>query len=215
MSETGDARPGAERARVAGTAKPSARGRQAATVVLVREDGLVYWVKRARKTSFLAGFHVFPGGVVDAEDPSVAAVAVRELREETDVTLAPEALVPAGRFLTPPFAPIALDTHVFLARAPRGSNPHVTDGPELESGEWIAPAAALSRWRADDVILAAPTRLALEALAATPGPSARDEWLAHASAALGARCPAPGACRSFGPHSRASRSHRPRSAAAS
>jgi glyoxylase-like metal-dependent hydrolase (beta-lactamase superfamily II)/8-oxo-dGTP pyrophosphatase MutT (NUDIX family) len=198
--------------------------REAATLVLVRDDGAIYWVKRARAASF-GSYHVFPGGAVDPGDGSPAVAAIRETLEEVGVLLVPGAptptlprfagegvapssfrarlaregltldpalLLPAGRFLTPPFSPHRFDTFFFLARAPRGQEPAVTDGPELERGEWISPRDALAEWRQDRVILAAPTRLALEALAATDGDPASPAFLSRAAARLAAASPAPG-----------------------
>ena len=57
----------------------SAAPKDAAAVILIRQDTdpnnpEVYWVKRSEKLAFLAGFHAFPGGQIDADD---AAVDVR------------------------------------------------------------------------------------------------------------------------------------------
>ena len=48
-----------------------AKPRQAATVILVRQEGQelqVYLLKRSLKSGFMAGNYVFPGGTVDLED---------------------------------------------------------------------------------------------------------------------------------------------------
>ena len=48
-----------------------AKPRQAATVILARQEGLefqVYLLKRSLKSGFMAGNYVFPGGTVDLED---------------------------------------------------------------------------------------------------------------------------------------------------
>lgn len=80
--------------------------RPAASVVLVRKDGRVLWVRRGEQLKFAGGFYAFPGGRVDvadaelplihaegldaAEAPCVAAAA-RELFEETGVLAMPGA----------------------------------------------------------------------------------------------------------------------------
>jgi len=86
--------------------------RPAASVVLVREDGNVLWVRRGDQLKFAGGFYAFPGGGVDlldsgvatdggealgaAETPCVVAAA-RELFEETGVLAVPGArAVPAA-----------------------------------------------------------------------------------------------------------------------
>lgn len=140
--------------------------RDAATVVLVRgdRDPEVFWVRRSPHLRFLGGFHTFPGGAVEKTDAGVEAAAVRELAEETGVTLDPSALEPAGRWLTPPFGPVRFDTRFYVARIPDGAQARVEPG-ELESGEWIRPAEAIEKWRNAEALLAPPTLHALRCLA--------------------------------------------------
>ena len=156
--------------------------KEAATLLLLRQDGAVLWARRPARSSFLASFHVFPGGAREESDPSPAHAAVRETREETGIECPLEALVPAGRFLTPPFTPHGFDTHFFVARAPEGARVAIED--ELHDAEWIEPAEALARWRRDEAILAAPTRIALEVLAR------EENDVARVARALAARAPA-------------------------
>jgi glyoxylase-like metal-dependent hydrolase (beta-lactamase superfamily II)/8-oxo-dGTP pyrophosphatase MutT (NUDIX family) len=140
--------------------------RDAATVVLVRNraDPEVYWVRRAAGQRFLPGFHVFPGGVREETDASVEATAVRELAEEAGVVVDASALVPAGRWLTPPFGPIRFDTRFYVADMPDGAHAQAADG-ELDGGEWIRPADALARWERAEALVAPPTLHALRCLA--------------------------------------------------
>lgn len=65
------------------------------------------------------------------------------------------ALEPAGRWTTPPFASQRFDTMFFLARVPEGQEASIVPG-ELESGEWVRPAAALERWKRGEEAFAAP-----------------------------------------------------------
>ena len=80
--------------------------KDAAAVILIRENTdpnnpEVFWVKRGDQLAFLAGFHAFPGGQIDADDaavdvrnapnPETAAMisgAARELFEELGVLAA-------------------------------------------------------------------------------------------------------------------------------
>lgn len=86
--------------------RPAPTPKDAAAVILVRQktnpsDPEVYWVKRSEKLAFLAGFHAFPGGQIDAGDAEVAVAnapnpetaamisgAARELFEELGVLVA-------------------------------------------------------------------------------------------------------------------------------
>ncbi len=81
-------------------------------------------------------------------------------------------LVYAGRWLTPPFAPLRFDNRFFLLEWPAGEavQPQVLPG-ELESGEWIDPAAAWQTWHRGDT-LAAPPILHLLQVLGEEGPAA-------------------------------------------
>src|SRR3989449_9683989 len=78
----------------------------AASVVLVREDGRVLWVRRGDELRFAGGFYAFPGGRADVQDSGVpvdggealgaaeapcVVAAARELFEETGVLAVPGA----------------------------------------------------------------------------------------------------------------------------
>lgn len=74
-------------------------------------------------------------------------------------------LVYAGRWVTPPFAPVRFDNRFFLLEWPPDapSEPAVHLG-ELEYGAWIHPAEALEAWRRGDVLAAPPILHILEVL---------------------------------------------------
>lgn len=79
-------------------------------------------------------------------------------------------LVYAGRWMTPPFAPLRFDNRFFLLEwgPERSPQPEVVPG-ELAAGEWIAPERALARWRRGEV-LAAPPILHIMTVLAEDGP---------------------------------------------
>jgi ribonuclease/clavin/mitogillin len=87
-------------------------------------------------------------------------------------TLDATPLVYAGRWLTPPFAPLRFDNRFFLLEWPAASavQPRVWPG-ELTEGEWIEPEVAWERWHAGEV-LAAPPILHFLRVLAEEGPEA-------------------------------------------
>lgn len=75
-----------------------------------------------------------------------------------------EGLVPAGRWISPPFTPRGFDTVFYLALWPGGEEPSVVPG-ELSRGEWVEPAEAMKRWREGHVLLATPVKCGMTELA--------------------------------------------------
>jgi ribonuclease/clavin/mitogillin len=75
-------------------------------------------------------------------------------------------LVFAGRWLTPPFAPLRFDNRFFLLEWPRTepAQPEVVSG-ELESGAWVDPAEAWRSWQRGDTLAAPPILHFLQVLA--------------------------------------------------
>jgi 8-oxo-dGTP pyrophosphatase MutT (NUDIX family) len=90
---------------------------------------------------------------------AVLLAAVREVAEETHVTLAPAALAPWARWLTPEFEPRRFDTFFFLAPLPAGQQP-VDPSGEADHALWLPPAEAASR-----LPMMPPTRHVLTELA--------------------------------------------------
>src|SRR5215204_1353738 len=99
--------------------------------------------------------------------PGLVACAIRELHEETGILLEDASrLVWAGRWLTPPFAPVRFDNRFFLLEWPESEpvQPSVLPG-ECDDGEWIDPRAAWDSWRRGDVLAAPPILHILDVLA--------------------------------------------------
>lgn len=93
------------------------------------------------------------------ERPSFAA-----LLAELGVRLDARRLVFAGRWLTPPFAPLRFDNRFFLLEhRPEDGEPGRSR--EHTAVEWVRPAEALARWRAGEVIAAPPILHVLRVLA--------------------------------------------------
>lgn len=142
----------------------------AATVVVVRDgpDGLeTLMLRRAGRGAF-AGLWVFPGGRVedgDRRDDDLAtarAAAVREAREEADLVLGEDALVPFSFWVPPVESPRRFATWFFVAAAPVGVDGDVeVDGAEIHDHVWIRPADALARRDAGEIGLVPPTWVTL------------------------------------------------------
>ena len=88
-------------------------------------------------------------------------------------------LVYAGRWLTPPFAPLRFDNRFFLLEWPAAEavQPEVLPG-ELEAGAWVEPAAAWRSWHLGDVLAAPPILHFLQVLG-EDGPDAGLPRLRH------------------------------------
>jgi len=158
--------------------------RDAATLVLLREAEPfeILMIARNPRGRVMAGFWVFPGGVLEPGDgvgeDGVRAAAVRELAEETAITGVRAAdLVPFARWITPISAPHRFDTLFFLGRAPHGSAASA-DGIEAVDAGWFSPAAALAAGADGSRPLMFPTRRTLERVMAF---ASIDELLADAA----------------------------------
>ena len=157
--------------------------RQAATVIVLRGGGErleVLLVQRTPKAKFMGGAWVFPGGAVDAHegegDAAHRAAAIREVAEETQITLTdPAALVAFARWITPPEVSIRFDTYFFLAVAPDDAEV-VVDGQEIVDARWFEPARALEGSEAGEILMVFPTIKNLERIAQFDTADALLEW---------------------------------------
>jgi 8-oxo-dGTP pyrophosphatase MutT (NUDIX family) len=150
--------------------------RDAATVILLRDaprppgsgpgGGFeVFLVRRAQQIAFMGGAHVFPGGRVDKGDAGIDAAAVREVREETGLAIAPDSLVPWARWVTPEVEPKRFDARFFVTKVPADAAV-APDRGEVTEGIWLAPADALARAERGEIVLPPPTLWNLMELAA-------------------------------------------------
>jgi endoribonuclease LACTB2 len=88
-----------------------------------------------------------------------------DILKALEVKLDASPLVYAGRWVTPPFAPVRFDNRFFLLEWPPDApaEPSVIPG-ELEHGAWIPPAEAWEAWHRGDVLAAPPILHTLEVL---------------------------------------------------
>ncbi len=89
-----------------------------------------------------------------------------DLLSDLGLTADASRLAWAGRWMTPPFAPLRFDNRFFLLEWPRDEavQPTVLPG-ECAAGEWIEPKEAWRTWRRGDVLAAPPILHILEVLA--------------------------------------------------
>jgi 8-oxo-dGTP pyrophosphatase MutT (NUDIX family) len=155
----------------AATVAPLRTGADGPEVLLLRRNPVL---------AFHGGAWVFPGGRVDPNDgpnsrpgdPLAAArrAAVREAREEADLRLVPEALIPHSRWTTPEGLARSFVAWVFLAEANDGRVR--VDGGEIHAHRWMTPREALERHRAGEMVLPPPTFVTLLSLRDAPSPAA-------------------------------------------
>lgn len=150
--------------------------KSAVAILLASKDGerRALVGRRSPRSRFLGGFVAFPGGVHEpadgdlereGEEACLRRTAVRELEEETGIRVAAEAFLPAGRRVTPPFAPLRFDTLMFVA-FPKEPLPTSGASGELDELAWERPADVVRRWRALEIRVAPPLLPMLHALVA-------------------------------------------------
>lgn len=146
-------------------------------------------LRRSAKSPFMPGAFVFPGGAVDAIDyergrvegwhdaridaapddaHALVRAAARELHEEANVTVAPEALTFFSHWITPEREPRRFNTYFFVAPAPPGAV-GVADAVETHDARWLAPKEALDAYARGELYLVFPTIKHLERLTAFTG----------------------------------------------
>lgn len=88
----------------------------------------------------------------------------KQVLDEDQLQITASDFEPAGRWVTPHFAPRRFDTWFFLAWMPEGQEALIETG-ELETGEWIRPGEALAQWKKGEITLAPPTLHIIRTLA--------------------------------------------------
>ncbi|WP_129590362.1 NUDIX hydrolase [Cryobacterium aureum] len=96
------------------------------------------------------------------EQLAARRAAVREVREETGLEVAPEALIATALWVPPSSAPKRLRTWFYLTTAPPGTIVLAED--EVIDYAWLRPEAALERHASALMTLVAPTWVTLHGL---------------------------------------------------
>lgn len=119
--------------------------------------------RRARKSRFMPGNLVFPGGRLESEDGperegAFERCASREIREETGLVVPPEMWLAGGERTTPPFFPVRFRTFFFVVELPGGEVlPVAPPAPqEIETLGFADPAEVLADWEAGRALVPPP-----------------------------------------------------------
>ncbi len=140
----------------------------------LRSGGLAFWVAAIRECFEEAG--VLYADLPD--DPTLAArldgyrsalnnreTTFPEIVAKESLVLHADRLHYIAHWITPFGSPRRFDTRFFLARFPTGQIASHDDG-ELVHQDWLRPAEAIERWRADGMAMMSPTARMLMSLAA-------------------------------------------------
>lgn len=157
----------------------------AVTAALLHGDDL-YLARRNPGLPAFSGYHAFPGGKVDRGDsdaplaaapfaghpPRLMRALARELQEELGFDLGAaceaghvERIVCLGEVTTPSFAPMRFRTW-FYKVVLREKPAFVLDPGETVDGDWRHVAEWQRRFEAGRLLVAPPTRIAIDALVA-------------------------------------------------
>ena len=165
----------------------------AASVLLHRQDGRVFWVRRGEQLRFAGGFYAFPGGRVDLDDAAVPLIngdhlgplgapivvaAARELFEETGVLAVPKAERISAAERKQARAGLLDGTLSFAALLARHGL-RVDAGQFLPAGRWVTPPSMPVRFDARFFLVELPPG---EHAEVWPGELADGEWILPAGA---------------------------------
>lgn len=87
-----------------------------------------------------------------------------EILEQWGLWIDADDFIYTGFWTTPQFSPVRFKTRFFIAQHPRKQVPYAAIS-ELEKIEFIAPEAALERWRRSEVLITPPVLIHLQELA--------------------------------------------------
>jgi glyoxylase-like metal-dependent hydrolase (beta-lactamase superfamily II)/8-oxo-dGTP pyrophosphatase MutT (NUDIX family) len=144
----------------------SARRRRDAAAALNEADevrALAFFVGGLREAFEEVGFLVGQGPIEQLRN-AAGSIGFLEDCLRHGIVLGTDALVPAGRWATPPGAPARFDTHFFLARVPDDWEPRPNER-EVAACLWMTPEKALEELAAGRNVMAPPTIRSLQRLA--------------------------------------------------
>jgi 8-oxo-dGTP pyrophosphatase MutT (NUDIX family) len=94
-------------------------------------------------------------------------IGFADLLRERELFLRSDLLAPWARWITPEFEPRRFDTYFFVAMLPDRQRTRDVSG-EADHTMWIAPADALARATAGEILMLPPTQVTVREVAANP-----------------------------------------------
>ncbi len=145
----------------------------ASTIMLARDyDGQleVLLLKRNKALKFAAGFWVFPGGKIEAEEieqgkddlEAAKIAAVRETKEETNLDIEIDDLTFFSHWTTPAIEPRRYATWFFFGEVHHNSSEVTIDDSEIKEHTWLHPQAALNKLQEGKLGMMPPTIVSLQ-----------------------------------------------------
>lgn len=145
----------------------------ASTIMLCRDlEGQleVLLLKRNKTLNFAGGFWVFPGGKIEPEElkwgkediDAAKLAAVRETKEETNVSISMSNLVFFRHWTTPEAEPRRFSTWFFFGALPKHAQEVVIDDQEIKQHLWIHPQEAIDLLKAGKLAMMPPTIMSLQ-----------------------------------------------------
>lgn len=144
-----------------------------ATILLAREMESqieVLLLRRNKALAFAGGLWVFPGGKIekseieatDSELEAALLAAVRETKEETNLTILPQDLTFFQHWTTPSNEPKRYATYFFFG-CPSGLDSEVIiDDSEIKDHVWMHPKEAIDGFNKKELAMLPPTLMSLQ-----------------------------------------------------
>ena len=158
-------------------------GRDAASLIIYDDQGMVLWAKRGDSAPFLGGYWAFVGGMVSKEDVSndesrlhsLKRAALREASEELNIDVSSSILMELqwiGRWSTHPYLTKSIVCEFFAVKAEAlgiqatgWQKDRFEPTSELSEAVWLQGDVMLNKWILGEVTFAPPTLAICRALA--------------------------------------------------
>lgn len=130
----------------------------------------VLLLKRNKALKFAAGFWVFPGGKIEAEEIEVSKddleaaklAAVRETKEEANLDIAIDDLTFFSHWTTPEIEPRRYATWFFFGAVQHDLSEVTIDDSEIKEHIWLHPQEALDKLQEGKMGMMPPTIVSLQ-----------------------------------------------------